>query len=762
MELFKLFGSIGIKNQEANKAIDETTGKAESASGKIVGTFKKMTGILGTIFAGKAIFDFGKGAVEAAATAKAIQSQFDQVFDGIRDQANSKLNQIANTVGAIPSRIKPAFNQIASFAKVAGMESGQALEFTSRATQAAADSAAFYDKSLEETTETLKSYLKGNFNVADNLGILSTETTRNAKATELFGQKYKDLDGIQQQEVLLRMFEDANKVSGAMGQAARESDGFENVMGNLKQSWEDFKTIIGGPLLQPVVAGLQGATEWLQKAGDWVSQLYAKLQENGAIQSFKGAWDNISSVVGTISDAIGDFVSNLTGIEGKDLTVQNIADAIKSAGDSLKDVTQKVKDFVDKFKEGGPAVDVFKSSVVGLTGAWTAYKVVTGIIKGIETARNIVLGISNGLMIARFVQTGALTAAEGAHAAATVAGTGAMAAFNAVMALNPITIVIVALTALVGALIWFFTQTETGKQIWQDFMDFLTNLWNSIVTNAPLIWQAIVDFFVNLWDGIKAKAEEVWNGLVSWLTETWNNISATATGVFSAVSAFFSGIWQSISDNASSVWNGITSFLSGLWEGIKSKASNIFNSIKETISNVFNGIKDTATSVWNSIKEGISKAIDGAKNAVSKAIEKIKSIMNFKWSLPHLKLPRITISGGFSLMPPRVPSFGLSWHAKGGIMSSPTLFGFDGSNFHAGGEAGDEAILPLNDKTLRPIGQQIADSAGLNRHDTTAFFERIIELLEQLLSKNTDLYIDREKISQIIYDEFGIIARREV
>ena len=185
MNIFEFFGKIGIDNKSANKAIDETVGNAERSSGKIVSTFKKMAGILGGLFAGKAIFDFGKSAVEAAATAKAIQSQFDQVFGDIKGKAQEQLNGIAKEVGALPNRIKPAFNQIASFAKVSGMDVQQSLDYASRATVAAADSAAFYDKSLEETTETLKSYLKGNYEVADNLGILSTEQTRNAKATEM-------------------------------------------------------------------------------------------------------------------------------------------------------------------------------------------------------------------------------------------------------------------------------------------------------------------------------------------------------------------------------------------------------------------------------------------------------------------------------------------------------------------------------------------------------------------------------------------------
>lgn len=64
MNIFELFGKIGIDNKSANKAIDETVGNAENGSGKIVSTFKKMVGVLGGSFAGKAIFDFGKSAVE--------------------------------------------------------------------------------------------------------------------------------------------------------------------------------------------------------------------------------------------------------------------------------------------------------------------------------------------------------------------------------------------------------------------------------------------------------------------------------------------------------------------------------------------------------------------------------------------------------------------------------------------------------------------------------------------------------------------------
>lgn len=746
MEIFKLFGSIGLKNKEANQAIDETTGKAEESSGKIASTFKKLAGILGTLFAGKVLFDFGKSVVEAAATAKAIDSQFSQVFGDIEKTAQEKLNAVAKEVGALPNRIKPAFNQIASFAKVTGMSAEESLDFTARATAAAADSAAFYDKSLEETTDTLKSYLKGNYEVADNLGILSTETTRNAAATEMFGSKFKDLSGLQQQQVLLKMYEDANKVSGAMGQAARESDGFENVMGNLKQAWTDFKVLVGGPLLQPVVGMLKIATSGFQFLGDKFKEIEPKVklfqetvvsvydvifgsqskkdnvdllvklgmdqataqkimdasEQIGAIitsfwdvifgsqskkdnvdfmtslgidketansvvefaESIRIAFENIGGIISGLSDIVGQFISSLFDVSSSKENINEVSSAFESLGQLIEDITGYTKGFVDWFKNGGTSVDIFKSAVAGLTGVWVGYKIVVGIINGIEAARNIILGVSNGLMIARFVQTGALTAAEGAHAAATVAGTGAMAAFNAVMAVNPIMLVVLAIAALVAGLVWFFTQTETGKKIWQDF--------------------------------------------TSWLGSTWNSLSESG--------------------------------------------KRIFDSIGKFISNTWNNIKSETSKVWDGIKSTISEKIEAAKNIVKSTIDKIKNLFNFKWSLPPIKLPHFRVSGGKApwgfMGKGSLPSVGVEWYAKGGIMTAPTLFGMNGNNAMVGGEAGPEAVLPLNKNTLGQIGEGIHSATDGDASSTiiVELLAEVIDLLGLLVDKDTDLYLDGDSI----------------
>jgi hypothetical protein len=324
-----------------------------------------------------------------------------------------------------------------------------------------------------------------------------------------------------------------------------------------------------------------------------------------------------------------------------------------------------VQGFISWIQQGGPAVDLFTTAIVAITAAITAYNVVTKAMTAYEVIKNGVIQ----------------------------AGTAIQAAYNAVMSANPIMAVIVAVTALVAALVWFFTQTETGKQIWQGFVDFLGNAWTSITTALQAAWNAIVSFLTGLWNGIVSAAQGYFNFLVN----------------------FYSGIWSAISGTVMAVWNGISSFLSGLWNGIVSTASSIFNSISNTISGVMNGISSTVSSIWNGIKDTISNAINGARDAVSNAINAIKGLFNFQIRWPHIPLPHFSVSGSanpLDWLKGGVPRIGIEWYAKGGIMNGPTVFGMNGNNAMVGGEAGPEAVLPLNDKTLGAIGRGIAQTMG--------------------------------------------------
>lgn len=242
------------------------------------------------------------------------------------------------------------------------------------------------------------------------------------------------------------------------------------------------------------------------------------------------------------------------------------------------------------------------------------------------------------------------------------------------------------------------------------------------------------------WGTIKAKCSEVWNGIKTTIGNSVNTAKSKVTTAWNAIKSFTSSAFGTVKSVASSIWNGIKSVISTVVNGIKSKVSSIWNGIKSITSSVFNSVKSTVTSIWNGIKSAIMNPIDTARSAVQKAMNAIKTAVNVLLK-PKLKLPHISVSGKFSLNPPSVPKIGVDWYAKGGIMTSPTMFGMNGNRAMVGGESGDEAILPLNgfynhlDKKLNSLRTE-----GINYEKMTDSF------INALTKVDNSVLIDGEMV----------------
>ena len=259
-------GIKGTLEKELGGEVSKTVGdifKGSLMSGVVLGAAKEI---------GAAILEIGGDAIEAAAEVRAANAQFEQTFGELEGTATAALRAVSDETGIATTRLKNGYTALYAFTKSVGGDSTTALNIAQRALTAAADSAAYYDRTVEEATETLQSFLKGNYANDAALGIAATETTRNAKANELYAKSFNELSEAQKVDTLLAMVEAGNRASGALGQAAREADSWANVTGELSEAWKQLLASLGSPVLEgltPMIQGLTDALKGMTEVESW-------------------------------------------------------------------------------------------------------------------------------------------------------------------------------------------------------------------------------------------------------------------------------------------------------------------------------------------------------------------------------------------------------------------------------------------------------------------------------------------------------------
>ena len=341
-----------------------------------------------------------------------------------------------------------------------------------------------------------------------------------------------------------------------------------NQITTIGDAWDSFNETMSLALLPtlqaltPVITALiDKMAGWGQIAGDaiggivqYVQLLWYQLQDNGAIQSFAGAWNNIKVIFRLVAGIIGQLIQAFFKVDTASLknktSMEQVAVTIKSVADALLNTTAKIAIFLAKLSENESAMTALKVAVASLAGALGAFK-------AIKTVINVVNAFK--------LMFGAVQKVIG----------GVKLLFGLIMA-NPFVAIAVAVGAVVAGLVYFFTQTEKGKKIWSDFVDYL----KSAVESIKEFFSGLGTWFSNLWNGIVKTTK----GIAKGVANSWNESVESIKSIWNGITSFFTGIVEGIK----SIWNGITEFFTGLWNGIVSVVQTVFTTVSNIVTTAYN------------------------------------------------------------------------------------------------------------------------------------------------------------------------------
>lgn len=498
---------------------------------------------------------------------------------------------------------------------------------------------------------------------------------------------------------------------------------FEDITEVMKAVWDGFCEV-----LAPIFEGVfQQISNILNEALDILTGLFDIFAG-----IFTGDWDMVWQGVQEVFGAVWDFV--VATFENWISTFTSLADTVLGwFGTDWETVWTNVKTF---FSDTWNAISSFFSGIL------------TGIKTFFTDTWNAIVSFFSGILSGIYSSvTGTMTEIHDTFTNIWDSITGFLSgAWETIK--NIVTVGIMAVKEIISAA--FQIITLPFRFIWENCKDTVLSIWETIksvigekidavkekittvttaISNvASAAWNAISSTASSLWEGIKGTigskidaakekvstatstitsvASSAWSSVSSTASSLWNTISSTVSSKISAASSAVSSATSTITSVASSAWSSVSSAASSKWESVRSTISSKLSSAQSTVSSLMSGITSTMSSglssalstvsgKFSSIYSTISSKMSAARDAVGNAISALKSKFNFSWSLPHLKLPHVSISGSFSINPPSVPHFGISWYKDGGILTRPTIFGAAGNNLLAGGEAGAEAVVPL-------------------------------------------------------------------
>lgn len=715
----------------------------------------------------------------------------------------------------------------ASLIQGLGGDTAKAVELTNLAITDMSDNANKMGTDIGSIQDAYQGFAKQNYTMLDNLklgyGGTQSEMIRLINDSGVLGEKIESLDNV----TFDQMIEAIHKIQdnlGITGTTALEAGTtISGSWSSVQALFENILTKVGSKLAPTVMGFLQQLSDWMEtidwdafatSVGDALQRVFDWIQKIDFTTFFEKGMDGVTEFI----EGLGDFATKAIEVIGN---IQSFIDILITLSPIILGVVTTLGSLAVAFKIG-EIIDSVKTAITGLFAAMSANPIVAviaiiaGLVVALVTLWNTNEDFRNAVTNAwESVKEAVSTAIEAIKGFFTCLVDSIKQAWENIKTAisekidaikETVTNVFTAIADTVSA-VWetiknavqvaimfigeiisaaFQIITMPWMFIWENCKEYIIAAWefiknavstalDAISTTISNIWNAIVGFLIPILEGIKNTFTTVWNAIKSTIstvlnaiqttiTNIWNAIKTTVTNVINSIKSVISSVFNAIKSTISSILNSIKSTFTSVWNSIKSTVSNVINGVKSTISSGLNAAKSTVSGVLNSIKAVFSNVWNGCKSVVSNAINHIKSIMHFSWSLPHLKLPHISISGSFSLKPPSVPHFGIEWYKKamddGMILNQPTIFGYNAKSnrFLAGGEAGSETVVGT--QNLMDMIQEAVNNSG-NRDDGAiqALLEAIYNwmrngglytLLIDALTNGVEVEFDNREIARLV------------
>lgn len=641
-----------------------------------------------------------------------------------------------------------------------------------------------------EAATKYKSFLNQAASAGEKLGLTFTDANNNLMSTpqilEQLKSKYGDtIDAVEKQQLkeafgtdeavamIDLLYGDIDGLSGGIDSMADSmkrgtdvtqemAEAINNTPAQkfevLKQQIHNNVEELGNGLLPAVNNTMDKVSGLIQKGSEWISNNQETVQTIMNVAMKLGivlvVLGTVIGVVGTVGKAIMSAKTAITTMKTA-WTVLSGAFAASPVGWVVIGIVALVAAFVLLWNKSEAFrnfwIGLFENMKGAVTQAWSTLQPALenlgqNLMKLYEAAKPIleIIGVIAGAIGTVFV------------------GTFVGAIQGVLAALTPLTNALSSLvsfaTNVVSAIVALFRGDFSGacdfaSAAVDDLKNFFINGFNAITSFIG----GFVDGFLNVVGGALSAIGIDASSAISGVKETVSN-------GLNAVKGFFGNIMGAAADTAkeklSNIKNayeqnggGIKGVVAASQEAVKgyftsgltfidNLTGGKLTGIKQKFLDGMNGAKSAVTGVLDNVKSSFQSKLDAAHSVVSGFVGKLKSAFSFNWKLPDLKIPHISISGGVAPFgiagKGSLPSFDIQWYAKGGVMTKPTIFGASGGNLLGGGEAGDEAILPLSalwDKLRQFIQEEINPD---NDRDTKSVGSGIVQALSRKETKTLE------------------------